>query len=711
MKLKINVLSIFLLILLLFPFTQSAKEKRAFTIDDLYRVKSVSGIHLSPDGKNLLFTVREDNLKKAKSDTNVYIMDVATHKTRQLTYHKGADFSPSWSPDGNKIYFLSTREGGSQLWEMDVRGGEARQVSNFHTGVSSPQALGNGKIIFTSTVFPECMTDNDCNKKHAEKLAEGPVQAHIADNLLYRHWNFYRDNQYTHLFILDPETQKVEAVTKGKADYPAFSFAGKEFDVSPDGKLLCLATHQEKNDPHSTNSDLFLLDLTAKEAKLQNLTDDNNAYDGVPVFSPDGKYILYLTQKIPGYESDKRRLALLDLETKTSKVITDSIDNWVETFKWSHDSRYIYFTVHELGYYPLYRYDLKKSKIQKIIDKQTIWSFELTPDGRNVIYRRSTVDHPTELWSCKFGKKNIYKQVTHFNRELEQEVDIRPAEQLWVEGSGGKKIHVFLVKPHNFDPDKKYPLIMNIHGGPQMQWADSYRGDWQVYPGAGYIVAFPNPHGSTGYGQEFTKAISRDWNGKVIDDIDMVAAHLAKLPYVDGERMGAMGWSWGGYAVMWLEGHNKHFKALASMMGVYDLRSMYSCTEELWFPRWDIGAKPWDDPELYAKMSPSSYVKNFKTPCLVITGERDYRVPYSQSLAFFTDLQEMGVPSQLIVFKNDGHWPSGLKSMPVYYNAHLEWFHKYLKGGKAPYCTHRMIRNCAYDDCKDDCKKDCKEKK
>jgi len=254
-----------------------------------------------------------------------------------------------------------------------------------------------------------------------------------------------------------------------------------------------------------------------------------------------------------------------------------------------------------------------------------------------------------------------------------------------------------VVKPHGFDPAKKYPLILNVHGGPQMMWSDTLRGDWQVYPGAGYIVAFPNPHGSTGFGQAFTDAISGDWDGKVQVDIANVAEHLAGLPYVDKDRMGAMGWSWGGYAMMWLEGHTTRFKALAAMMGVYDLRSMHGATEELWFPEHDLTGTPWDQAATYERMNPSSAVKAFQTPCLVITGERDYRVPYTQSLQFFTGLQEMGVPSRLIVFKNDGHWPDNLKSMPVYYNAHLEWFQKYLGGGAAPWSTEDLVRNLVFE--------------
>jgi dipeptidyl aminopeptidase/acylaminoacyl peptidase len=259
-----------------------------------------------------------------------------------------------------------------------------------------------------------------------------------------------------------------------------------------------------------------------------------------------------------------------------------------------------------------------------------------------------------------------------------------------VPGADGKPVQVWIVKPHGFDPAKKYPLILNVHGGPQQQWSDAFRGDWQVYPGAGYVVAFPNPHGSTGFGQAYTSAISGDWAGKVMTDIDRVADALEKLPYVDRNRMGAMGWSWGGYAMMWLEGHTTRFKALASMMGVYDLRAMYSSTEEVWFPRWDLKGAPWENAALYRAQSPSEYVTAFKTPCLVITGEKDYRVPYTQSLEFFTDLQARGVPSRLIVFEKSGHWPSAFE-MGLYYAAHLDWFHRWLGGPPSPWKPEDLV--------------------
>lgn len=276
---------------------------------------------------------------------------------------------------------------------------------------------------------------------------------------------------------------------------------------------------------------------------------------------------------------------------------------------------------------------------------------------------------------------------------MAKNVDIRPAEQIWVDGSNGQQIQVFLVKPHNFDPNKKYPFVINVHGGPQMQWRDSFRGDWQVYPGSGYILAFPNPHGSTGYGAEFTKDISTGWDGNVYNDVMKVMDHIQELPYIDKDRMGAMGWSYGGYFMNLLQAKGNRFKCLASMMGIYDLEQFYLETEELWFPNFDLGGNPWEKKELYEKQSPSNYVDNFGTPTLIITGERDYRVSYTQSLRYFTALQKKGIDSRLIIFDNDGHWPSNLKSMPLYYNAHLEWFHKYLGGDPAPWSSTELVKN------------------
>ena len=684
----------FLLLLSVAMITAAFAQKRPFAIEDLYKIKAIADPQISPDGKNIAFTVTENNLAEGKSKTEVYLMDADGNNIRNVTDNPAADYRPRWSPDGKSLLFLSTRHEGPQAWLLPLAGGEPTQVTHFTTGVSDAVWTSDGKhIVFTSDVFPECGADGDCNKKIDESMSSGPIQAHMADHLLYRHWTSWKDGRRSHVFVYDIDSKKYTDLSPGDYDAPVFSLGGGGVAVSPDGKEVCFASNHDANEAETTNADLFIVSTSGGEPK--DITAENKSYDGDPSYSPDGKYIAYRMQTIPAYESDLFRIALYDRKTGEKTVLTEKFDNWVGEFTWAPDSKSIYFTADVQGHIPLYNLELKSKQVTPVIDVKSIDAIDISPDGKSLAIVRRAVGEPVELWHATTQGKNL-RRLTFFNKPLEDSVDIRPAEEMWITSPTGKKIHTFIVKPHNFDPSKKYPLILNVHGGPQSQWADAFRGDWQVYPGSGYIVAFPNPHGSTGYGQDFTAEISKDWGGAVYQDVMAVADSLEKISYVDKDRMGAMGWSFGGYMMMWLEGHTSRFKAIACMMGVYDLTAMHGSTEELWFPQWDLGGAPWES-DLYMKWSPNQYVKNFKTPCLVITGEKDYRVPYPQSLEFFTDLQKMNVQSRLIVFPNDGHWPSGVKSMPLYYNAHLDWFHKYLGGDAAPYDMVKMIRNQAFE--------------
>jgi dipeptidyl aminopeptidase/acylaminoacyl peptidase len=684
----------FLLLLSVAIITAAFAQKRPFAIEDLYKIKAIADPQISPDGKNIAFTVTENNLAEGKSKTEVYLMDADGNNIRNVTDNPAADYRPRWSPDGKSLLFLSTRHEGPQAWLLPLAGGEPTQVTHFTTGVSDAVWTSDGKhIVFTSDVFPECGADGDCNKKIDESMSSGPIQAHMADHLLYRHWTSWKDGRRSHVFVYDIDSKKYTDLSPGDYDAPVFSLGGGGVAVSPDGKEVCFASNHDANEAETTNADLFIVSTSGGEPK--DITAENKSYDGDPSYSPDGKYIAYRMQTIPAYESDLFRIALYDRKTGEKTVLTEKFDNWVGEFTWAPDSKSIYFTADVQGHIPLYNLELKSKQVTPVIDVKSIDAIDISPDGKSLAIVRRAVGEPVELWHATTQGKNL-RRLTFFNKPLEDSVDIRPAEEMWITSPTGKKIHTFIVKPHNFDPSKKYPLILNVHGGPQSQWADAFRGDWQVYPGSGYIVAFPNPHGSTGYGQDFTAEISKDWGGAVYQDVMAVADSLEKISYVDKDRMGAMGWSFGGYMMMWLEGHTSRFKAIACMMGVYDLTAMHGSTEELWFPQWDLGGAPWES-DLYMKWSPNQYVKNFKTPCLVITGEKDYRVPYPQSLEFFTDLQKMNVQSRLIVFPNDGHWPSGVKSMPLYYNAHLDWFHKYLGGDPAPYDMLKMIRNQAFE--------------
>lgn len=660
--------------------TTAQTQKRAFEVKDVYRVQYASGPTVSAKGQ-LAYTVSGSILSRQKSFMNI-VVDGKTVTNDSLSA------SPQWSEDGKKLYYTSYKSGTAQLYVLE--NGMSTQLTDYALGVQSAIVSPNGRYVaFAAQVDP--LTDGTDGKAQLAALTakqKNPLQAHLTDSLFLRHWTEYNDGRYWHILVYDLQTKKYTDLTPGRYDSPVFSPNGPSgFVFSPDSKEICYLSNHDRHPEASTNCDLWVVPVTGGETRC--LTADNKAWDGSPQYSPDGRWIAYRFQRTPGYESDRFILGLINRKTGEKRVLTEQFDNWVDDFQWSADSKQIYFLGEVRGEEPLYAVDLAKGHIRPVIAGKAISGF--CADGKGgFYYSYSTTGKPSALYHA--DKKGRETQVSHLNDQLEAEVDMRPSETMWVMGAKGDSVEVFIVKPHNFDPSKKYPLIVNVHGGPQMQWMNSFRADWQVYPGAGYVVAYPNPHGSTGYGQAFCRAISGDWGGSPYEDVIAVTNKLAELNYVDSTRMGAMGWSYGGYFMNWLQGQPHRFKCLASMMGVFNLRAMWGTTEELWFPNFELGGQPWNS-KLYDKWSPNMYVKNYRTPTLIITGERDYRVSYNQSLEYFTILQTLGIPSRLIVFDNDGHWPSNLKSMPLYYNAHLEWFHKYLGGAPAPWKSEDMVKN------------------
>ena len=671
-------------------------QKRAFTIEDLYKVKGVYSVSLSPDGKTICYTSSSSDLKNQKSSSDIYIMNADGSHAKAFT-EDGKSSSAVWSKDGKSIFFTNYEKGTAQIYRMNLATCEAEQVTDYELGIGNPVISPDERYIaFTAEVYPDLGADAKANIARMEKKDKGPVQAHIADKLLYRHWTSYSDGRCSHLILFDTQTKTYRDLTPGNYSLIFMAGGGIAYDFSPDSKEICFVSNHDEHQEASTNADLWTVSVNGGEPVC--ITKENKAWDGTPTYSPDGKYIAYRLQQIPGYESDRFRLAIYDRAARKSTILTEKFDNWVDDYKWAPDGKSIFFLGEVQGAQPLYKLDIARKTISPVVTGKAISEFDFDNKGM-VYYTYSTTGKPSALYRQQMKKWNgtpvargKEQQITFLNQKLEDEVDIRPSESIWVDGAGGDKVQVFIVKPHNFDASKKYPLIINVHGGPQMQWMNSFRGDWQVYPAAGYVVAYPNPHGSTGYGQAFTRAISGDWGGKVFEDVMKVTDKLATLEYVDSTRMGAMGWSYGGYMMNWLQGHTKRFKCLASMMGVYDLRSMWGSTEEVWFPNFELEGQPYNS-DLYEKWSTSSYIKNFSTPTLVMTGELDYRVPYTQSLQYFTALQTLNIPSRLIVLKYDGHWPSNLKSMPLYYNAHLDWFHRYLGGAPAPWDTEKMVNN------------------
>ncbi|MBL8857760.1 MAG: S9 family peptidase [Planctomycetes bacterium] len=681
---------------------EAARAKRPMEIKDLYRCAVLSAPSLSPDGSQMVFGLKTQDIEAGTTLNEIWIANVDGTGARALTSGKKSDTGAVFTPDGRRIAFTSNRSGTSQVWTMPIDGGEAVQLTDFALGLDGPVWSPDGRYIACTTeIFPEAGLDVEKNKRIQKGLDDGKLKVHVADELLYRHWTSYHDGKRTHIVLVDAATGAVKKdLTPGKFDAPIFMLGGgRGYDFSPDGKELCYVQNRDPKQAESTNADLFVVAVDAEigEDTAVNLTTKNRGWDGSPLYSPDGKSIAFLSQEKAGYESDLKRLAVLDRASKRVRYLTErdgGFDDMINDMRWTRDSKTLVFEADYKGRTPLFKLAASGGVPVMVLSHGTIGGFELTPDGESAIYVRRTVGEPTEIFESRLGS-DTHRRLTTHNAAIENEIDFRPAEETWIEGEDGYRIHCFVVKPHGFDATRRYPLILNVHGGPQSQWTDAFRGDWQVYPAKGYVVAFCNPTGSTGYGQAFTDAIVGDYGGRVYRDLMRVTDALEKLPFVDPKRIGLMGWSYGGYMSMWVEGQTDRFACNAAMMGLFDLASFYGATEEIWFPEHDMKGTPWTSP-LYERWSPSKYVKNFKTPALVITGELDYRCPYTQSLAYFTALQKMGVPSRLVVMPNAGHWPAS-HEMAFYYNVHLDFFHKYLGGEKAPYDVIEHARNLAFE--------------
>ncbi|MGC8916005.1 MAG: S9 family peptidase [Thermoanaerobaculum sp.] len=685
-------------LLLLLAAVGHGQEKKAFTIADHFRVVGVGDLQVSPDGRWVAYVTTHTDLARGTRWSHIWLLSLGSGESRQLTQGEFNNTQPRFSPDGRFLAFISNRDGKvPQVFLLPLAGGEPRQLTHFPSGVSDPVWHPSGSFLAVKAdVYPECGADATCHKTIADRIEKGPLTAHLADDLFFRHWDSWKDGTVSHVLSVRVEDGSLRDLTPGPYEAPTFSLNGDPgYAFAPDGRAMVVVSNHDPDPALSTNADLWWIALDDQgnpAGEPTNLTVANKGWDGHPVFSPDGRLLAYRTQRTPGYESDLFRLAVYDVAAGRTRVVSGTFDNWIVDHRFFGNDALI-FKAEEAGRTPLYRLDLKTGTTTKVLADATVDAFAVTPQG-DIVYSRRAVGEPPELYAFS-PQGTSRRQLTRHNDALVKEVDIRPAEELWVDSGRGYKIHVFLVKPHNFDPKKTYPLILNIHGGPQSQWADAYRGDWQVYPGLGYIVAFANPTGSTGYGQAFVDAITRDWGGRVYQDLMTVADHLEKLPFVDANRMGAMGWSYGGYMIMWIAGHTQRFKALAAMMGVYNLEAFWGSTEELWFPEHDLGGPPWASPD-YRKFSPSAYAQNFRTPTLVVTGEMDFRVPYTQSLEFFTALRRQGVPARLVVFPKAGHWPSWYE-MAFYYLVHADWFHRYLGGGPPPWDVTKFIRNQVFE--------------
>src|SRR5437588_1434588 len=658
-------------------------EERRFTIDDLLKVRRVSDPQVSPKGDLVAFTVTDMDKTANKGTTQIYVVPLAGGEPRQLTNDEHSSASPRWSPDGEKLAFVSARDGEDQVWTIDVSSGALKKISSISTGAGDPVWSPDGNwIAFASDIYPECPSDA-CNKKRVEEKAQSKVKAHVADRLLYRHWKTWKDGLRTHVFVVSAGGGEARDLTPGDYDAPPFSLGGPtDYAFSPDSRELAFVSNHDKVEAISTNADVWLVPV--RGGTPRNITAANHGYDGSPQYSPDGRFIAYRSQTTPGYESDRFRLMLFDRKTNRSVSLSESLDSWVDEFAFSPDSKSIYLAAGDRAREAIYSVSVSGGPITKLSGDGFNGDIHPTSDGHAIVFSRSTSAKPTEIYRANTDGSGV-TALTKTNDALISTFNLKPAEEVTWTGALGAKVAGWIVKPANFNPRKKYPLIVLIHGGPQGAWNDNwgYRWNPQIYAGDGYIAFMPNPRGSTGYGQRFVADISGDWGGKVFTDISNGVAMAANLPFVDKNRIGAAGASYGGYMIDWIEGHNNdprfHYKVLVSHDGVYNLTSMTGVTEELWYTDWELKGTPWTNPAMYDRWSPHKFVQNFKTPILIITNTLDYRVPEGEGMRLFTAVQRMGVESKLMDFPDEGHWVLKPANSQFWHNTVLEWMDKHLK--------------------------------
>jgi dipeptidyl aminopeptidase/acylaminoacyl peptidase len=655
-----------------------------FTATEMMKLQRLGDPQVSPDGTLVLYTATAVDLATNSRNDDVWVVPLAGGEPRKLTSHAKADNRGRWSPDGRRIAFVSAREGERQVFVMDAAGGEPRRVSSLPTGAGGVLWADGATLLITSDVFPGCDSasgayDGACNEKRL--AAEGkPSTARVYDQLLYRHWDTWEDGRRTHLLVVPLDGGPVRDLTPGPRDVPPFSLGGSDdYAVSPDGREVAFVRKDDPVEAISTNGELFVVPIAGGAARK---IAGSPGYDGAPRYSPDGRALAFRAQMRAGYESDRWRLMVYDRSGGTVRNLTEALDRQVESFAWSADSRTLFFVAAEDGREPIFAVEAGGGAVHRVAEG-TFGDVQAAPGGV-LVATKVSLTHPAEVYRIDRGGATV--ALTHANDARLAPFGLRPGESVRYAGAAGKDVQAWIVKPPAFDPSRRHPLLVLIHGGPQGVWPDgwSFRWNAQVFASAGYVVFMPNPRGSVGWGQEFIDDVTADWGGRAYEDVTRGTDFAEALPYVERGRTAAAGASYGGYLVNWIAGHTDRFRALVSHDGVFDLTSMYGATEELWFVDWEFKGPFWENPEMYARWSPSRHVGNFKTPTLVIHGEQDHRVPLEQGLAMYTALQRRGVPSRLLVFPDEGHWVLKPANSVRWYQEVLTWLEKWVGDGAPP---------------------------
>jgi len=670
-----------LILILLLTCSFSIFAARPIQFEDMFNMGRVADPQISPDGKWIAFTITYYNIDDNSKNSDIYLVSTDGKSTRQLTFNSKADFSPRWSLSGKELAFISTRDGLPQIYIFNMKGGEAEKITDIPTGVNSFVWSPDEKFFAVSTnMLPEADSPQKSIELEKKKKKSKGTGREI-DRLLYRHWNHWRDGKYSHVILINRQGEFLLDLTPGPHDTPPISLGSShDFVFSPDGKYLCFVKNPDPIVAISTNNDIWMtpVDKLAHQQITFRAGNDNG-----PCFSPNGRYLAYLSMEKEGFEADQQNLFIYDLQTHRRRNLTETLDRSVSDFVWSPDSKKIYFYVPHHGRHRLYEVNIKNARRRLLLENHYLRGLACSPDGKFLVLEREAVNQPVELYRFDIKKKKL-TQLTFVNKKRLKELEMNPLEDYWFIGANNDSVHLLMLKPPQFDPSKKYPMVSLIHGGPQGALGDDFHYRWnaEMFASPGYVVIMINFHGSRGYGQKFCDAVSKNWGGWPYEDIMIGTKWVAQnFDFIDPDRIGAAGASYGGFMINWIEGHNDEglFKCLISHDGVFEQVSMFGATEELWFPTWEFNGYPWQKGSLYQKWNPINYVDHFKTPMLIIHGEHDYRVPYTQGLQLFTALQLKGVDSKLLFFPDEDHFVQKPKNARQWWENVHAWLSKYLR--------------------------------
>lgn len=663
--------------------TTLAEDSHPFSVHDMLAMDRIGDPHVSPDGTYVVFTVRSTDLEADKGRTDLWLAATDGSMLKQMTTDPGADVNPRWSPDGSEIYFLSSRSGSMQVWRLPIDGGEARPVTTEPLNVGNLVVAPSGKhIAYTMDVFPDLKSVKETVDR-LDEIAKQKNTGRLYDKLFFRHWDTWKDGRRSHIFVrkLNSNEEAVDIMRGMDADAPSKPFGGpEEFTFTPQGYGIVFTCRDEgREEAWSVNFDLFTASIDGG-SRPKRLTKRNKAWDTTPVFSSDGETLAYLAMSRAGFEADRFRIILRDWRTGNERVLTDEWDRSPGEIAWAPDGATIYVSAGNLGQNSIFAIDVDTGRVKTVVEQGSNRGINVI--DKRLLFSRDTLKSPAELYTIARDGTDE-RPVTQMNKKKVAAARMGDFEQFTFKGWNGEQVHGYVVKPVDFSVSRKYPIAFLIHGGPQGSFGNHFHYRWnpQAYAGAGYAAVMIDFHGSTGYGQAFTDSIRNDWGGKPLEDLRKgLDAALEKYDWLDGKRAGALGASYGGYMINWIAGNwSDRFRCLVNHDGNLCERLAYFDTEELWFPEWEHGGTPWENPEGYEKHNPLNYVKNWNTPMLVIHGGLDYRVVDTQGMSTFTALQRRGIPSKFLYFPDESHWVLRPSNSIQWHDTVIAWLDQWTK--------------------------------